>query len=315
MNATSSQPHALADPALGLQHPATGTFGTVAVAMVTPFGPDGGLDVQAARRLASHLVEQGCDCLVLSGTTGESPTTSVEEKLTLIKEVKAEVGDRIPLVAGAGSYDTAHSVELARASVNAGAAGLLVVTPYYSKPSQEGVYRHMKAVADATDAPVCLYDIPGRSAIPIESETILRLAELDTVKAVKDAKGDIGAATPLIAQTDLAWYSGDDPLNLAWLSMGASGVISVIGHAAAAHLRALVTAVSSGDLRTARAINSHIYPLTTAQARLGGVSFAKAALRLQGFDVGDPRLPQIPADEEALALLRRDLHKAGVLSE
>ncbi len=293
----------------GVEH-----FGTVCVAMATPFDGNGDLDIAAGRRLAAHLVDNGCDSLVLAGTTGESPTTSTAEKLDLLKAVKDEVGDRAKLIAGAGTNNTAASVELARASAEAGADALLVVTPYYSKPSQEGLVQHFTTVADATDLPVCLYDIPSRSNIPIETDTLRRLAEHRHIKAVKDAKGDLGAAAVLMRETGMAWYSGDDPLNLPWLSIGASGFISVIGHAAPRALRELYTSFEDGDLARAREINADILsPLISAQARLGGVSLAKAALRLQGFEVGDPRLPVIAPDGQQLADLRHDMEKAGVL--
>lgn len=289
-------------------------FGVVSVAMVTPFDADGAIDVASARRLAVHLADNGVDSLVLAGTTGESPTTSAAEKIELLKAVKDEVGDRVTLIAGAGTNDTARSVELARASADAGADALLVVTPYYSKPTQEGVVRHFTAVAEATDLPVCLYDIPGRSAIPIEADSIRRLAELPTVKAVKDAKGNLGESAQLIQETGLAWYSGDDPLNLPFLALGASGFISVIGHAAPAALRQLYTSFEEGDLARAREINADVLtPLVHQQARLGGVSFAKAALRLQGFEVGSPRLPVVEPDAEDIEGLRRTMEKVGVL--
>lgn len=290
------------------------SFGTVCVAMVTPFDHTGALDIAAGRRIAAHLVDNGCDSLVLAGTTGESPTTTTAEKLDLLKAVKNEVGDRAKLIAGAGTNDTAASVELARASAEAGADALLVVTPYYSRPSQDGLVHHFTTVAEATDLPVCLYDIPSRSNIPIESDTLRRLAEMPTIQAVKDAKGDLGAAAVLMRETGLAWYSGDDPLNLPWLSVGASGFISVIGHAAPRALRELYTSFEEGDLARAREINANILsPLISAQARLGGVSLAKAALRLQGIEVGDPRLPVTAPDEQQLADLRHDMEKAGVL--
>ncbi len=290
------------------------SFGTVCVAMVTPFDHTGALDIAAGRRIAAHLVDNGCDSLVLAGTTGESPTTTTAEKLDLLKAVKNEVGDRAKLIAGAGTNDTAASVELARASAEAGADALLVVTPYYSRPSQEGLVHHFTAVAEATDLPVCLYDIPARSNIPIETDTLRRLAEVPTIQAVKDAKGDLGAAAVLMQETGLAWYSGDDPLNLPWLSVGASGFISVIGHAAPRALRELYTSFEEGDLARAREINANtLSPLISAQARLGGVSLAKAALRLQGIEVGDPRLPVTAPDEQQLADLRHDMEKAGVL--
>ena len=289
-------------------------FGSVCVAMVTPFDSDGELDVVAGRDLAAHLVEQGIDALVLAGTTGESPTTTDEEKVALLKAVREEVGDKARIIAGAGSNDTRHAVAMAKAAAEAGADGLLVVTPYYSKPSQAGVEAHFRAVAEATDLPVCLYDIPGRSGIPIDSDTIRRLAEVDTIKAMKDAKGDMLEASTLIQETGLAWYSGDDPLNLPWLAVGATGMISVVGHAAPKALRELVTAYENGDLARAREINANtLNVLARQQGALGGVTFAKAALRLQGIEVGDPRLPVAAATDEQVERLREEMTQAGVL--
>ena len=289
-------------------------FGSVCVAMVTPFDSDGELDVVAGRDLAAHLVEQGIDALVLAGTTGESPTTTDEEKVALLKAVREEVGDKARIIAGAGSNDTRHAVAMAKGAAEAGADGLLVVTPYYSKPSQAGVEAHFRAVAEATDLPVCLYDIPGRSGIPIDSGTIRKLAEVDTIQAVKDAKGDFLEASTLIQETGLAWYSGDDPLNLPWLAVGATGMISVVGHAAPKALRELVTAYENGDLARAREINADtLNVLARQQGALGGVTFAKAALRLQGIEVGDPRLPVAAATDEQVERLREEMTQAGVL--
>ena len=176
------------------------------------------------------------------------------------------------------------------------------------------MYAHFSAVADAVDLPICLYDIPGRSGIPIETETLLRLAEVPNIKAVKDAKGDLVAAAPLIQETGLAWYSGDDGLNLPWLALGASGVISVIGHIAPRALADLCVAFDEGDIARAREINAKtLSPLVEAQGRLGGVTLVKAALRLQGIEVGEPRLPVTAADAEEIEALRHDLEKAGVL--
>lgn len=289
-------------------------FGSVCVAMVTPFDSDGELDVVAGRDLAAHLVEQGIDALVLAGTTGESPTTTDEEKVALLKAVREEVGTKARIIAGAGSNDTRHAVAMAKSAAEAGADGLLVVTPYYSKPSQAGVEVHFRAVAEATDLPVCLYDIPGRSGIPIDSGTIRKLAEVDTIQAVKDAKGDFLEASTLIQETGLAWYSGDDPLNLPWLAVGATGMISVVGHAAPKALRELVTAYETGDLARAREINANtLNVLARQQGALGGVTFAKAALRLQGIEVGDPRLPVAAATDEQVERLREEMTQAGVL--
>ncbi len=289
------------------------SFGTICVAMVTPFNSAGELDIDRGIKLARHLVDGGVDSLVLAGTTGESPTTTLAEKINLLKAVRAEVGDDIKLIAGAGTNNTAASVEMAIASANAGANALLVVTPYYSKPSQEGIYQHFATIAQATDLPICAYDIPGRSAVAIAADTLRRLAELDNVQAVKDAKGDIAQATPLIQETGLAWYSGDDPLNLPWLSVGATGFISVIGHLAPAKLKKLHELFDSGDLVAAREVNASLAPLIAAQARIGGASMAKAGLGLQGLDVGTPRLPVVGPNAQELEALRHDMEKAGVL--
>jgi 4-hydroxy-tetrahydrodipicolinate synthase len=293
-----------------VEHP----FGTILTAMVTPFTGDGKLDVDAGVRLATHLVDGGCDGLVLAGTTGESPTTTENEKLELMRAVIEAVGDRAKIIAGAGSNDTAHSVELARDAARAGAHGLLVVTPYYSKPPQSGLLAHFTAVADATDLPVMLYDIPPRSVVPIETETIYRLAEHPRILAVKDAKGDLNAGAELIANTDLQFFSGDDPLNLPWLSVGATGFVSVIGHLAPGRLRELRDAFLAGDNERAREINVGLLPLIRSLGRLGGVAASKAGLRLQGLDVGDPRLPQVPPGPEQVEVLAADLRAAGVLS-
>lgn len=281
--------------------------------MVTPFDGDGGLDVDGAVRLAAHLVDSGCDGLVLSGTTGESPTTSDAEKLTLIREVATAVGDRAKIIAGTGTYDTAHSIALSRASQEAGADGLLVVTPYYSRPPQAGLVAHFTAIADAVDIPVVLYDIPPRSVIPIEFDTIRTLAAHPNIVAVKDAKADLAGGAQIIASTDLAYYSGDDPVNLPWLAVGAVGFVSVISHFVAGPLRELLAAFNSGDVERARKINAQVSPLNDACKRLGAVTAVKAGLRLQGMDVGDPRLPQVPATPEQIEALAADMRAAGVL--
>ncbi|MET9024234.1 4-hydroxy-tetrahydrodipicolinate synthase [Nocardia sp. NPDC004168] len=288
--------------------------GTVGVAMVTPFSADGKLDVDAGVALAARLVDRGVDLLAISGTTGESPTTTESEKADLLRAVVDAVGKRATVIAGAGTYDTAHSIELARNAQRAGAHGLLVVTPYYSRPSQEGLIAHFTAVADATDLPVTLYDIPGRSVVPIASDTIRKLAEHPRIVAVKDAKGDLNMGAELIASTGLAFYSGDDALNLPWLSVGAAGFISVIGHLAPERLRALLEAYTAGEVVRAREINTTLLPLHAAMARLGGVAMSKGGLRLLGVEVGEPRLPQLMPTGEQLEVLAADLRAVGVLS-
>ncbi|GAA3840199.1 4-hydroxy-tetrahydrodipicolinate synthase [Saccharothrix violaceirubra] len=272
-------------------------------AMVTPFDAQGALDLDKAQHLAKHLVELGNDGLVVNGTTGESPTTSDAEKSDLIRAVVEAVGDRATVVSGAGTYDTAHSVHLAQQAEAAGAHGVLLVTPYYSRPSQAGVYAHFTTVADATGLPVMLYDIPPRSVVPIEVDTLLRLAEHPRVLAVKDAKGDLVAGSRVLAATDLAYYSGDDPLNLPWLSVGAVGVVSVIGHVVGDRLLNLVDAYEAGDVAGARAVHEELLPLLKPFSRMPGVTWVKTALRLRGHDVGDPRLPIVPGDADDIAAL------------
>ncbi|CAM3173451.1 4-hydroxy-tetrahydrodipicolinate synthase [Saccharomonospora xinjiangensis] len=287
-------------------------FGRVLTAMVTPFTADGAVDLKRAQELAVHLVELGNDGLVVNGTTGESPTTTDAEKADLVRAVTEAVGERATVVAGAGTNDTAHSIELARQAEKAGAHGLLVVTPYYSRPTQAGLQAHFTAVADATELPVMLYDIPPRSIVPIEVDTLRRLAEHPRILAVKDAKGDLLAGSEVIANTHLAYYSGDDGLNLPWLSVGATGVVSVIGHVVAGRIRAMIDAYEDGDTSTARTNHRGMIPVYRAFSRVGGVVFAKTALRLRGMDVGEPRLPIVPAPEELVRAVADDLTQAGV---
>jgi 4-hydroxy-tetrahydrodipicolinate synthase len=280
--------------------------------MVTPFTADGALDLDGARRLAAHLVGQGNDGLIVNGTTGESPTTSDVEKEQLVRAVAEAVGDRAFVVAGVGSNDTRHSVEAAHAARRAGAHGLLAVTPYYSKPPQEGLVRHFTAIADATDLPVMLYDIPGRTGTAIETETFVRLAEHPRIVANKDAKGDLSAASWAIARSGLAWYSGDDMLNLPLLSIGAVGFVSVVGHLAAPELRALLEAYAAGDVAKAAEIHQRLLPLYTGIFRAQGVVTTKAALGLLGLPGGPLRLPLVGLIDEQHARLEQDLAAGGV---
>lgn len=287
-------------------------FGRVLTAMVTPFTADGALDIPGAQRLASHLVDSGNDGLVVNGTTGESPTTSDAEKERLVRAVLEAVGDRAFVVTGVGTNDTRHSIELARTAEAAGAHGLLAVTPYYSKPPQEGLYRHFTAIADASELPVMLYDIPGRCAVPIETETLLRLAEHPRIVANKDAKGDLASASWVLARTDMVYYSGEDVLNLPLLSIGAVGVVSVVGHLVAAELRAMIEAHAAGDVVKAREIHQRLLPVYTGIFRTQGAILTKAALELQGLPAGPLRLPLIEATPAQIAQLRQDLSAGGV---
>ncbi|RJL26556.1 4-hydroxy-tetrahydrodipicolinate synthase [Bailinhaonella thermotolerans] len=292
-------------------------FGRMLTAMVTPFTPDGEVDYEGARRLATYLVdEQRHDGLVVSGTTGESPTTSDEEKDRLLRAVIEAVGDRATIVAGVGTNDTPHTVHLAQAAERAGAHGLLVVTPYYNKPPQEGIYRHFMTVADATGLPNMLYDIPGRTGTPIHSETLVRLSRHPGIVAVKDAKGDLFAGSQVMAESGLVYYSGDDLINLPWLSVGAAGVVSVVGHVAGADIHDMIDAYLGGDVRRAREIHERLLPVVTAiMCRTQGAIMAKAALNLLGRPGGSVRPPLVDATPEQIEELGADLARGGVKVE
>ncbi|HKA67925.1 MAG TPA: 4-hydroxy-tetrahydrodipicolinate synthase [Actinomycetes bacterium] len=290
-------------------------FGRVLTAMVTPFSAEGAVDLDAAQRLAAHLIDAGCDGLVISGTTGESPTTSDREKDQLLRAVIDAVGDRAHVVAGVGTYDTHHTVELVIQAEKAGANGALVVTPYYNKPPQAGLIRHFTAVADATGLPVMLYDIPGRTGTPIETATLLRLAEHSNIVAVKDAKADLFAGAEVMAKSGLAYYSGDDALNLPWLAVGAVGMISVVSHVAAGRYRELVSAVDAGDLDAARRLNAQLIPAVQGimTKKSQGVIMAKAALQLLGvLPTRTTRGPLIDATDEQVVELKSALAEAGI---
>ncbi|TQJ51370.1 4-hydroxy-tetrahydrodipicolinate synthase [Phycicoccus sp. SLBN-51] len=290
-------------------------FGRVVTAMVSPMRPDGSLDLDAAQRVAQHLIDHGHDGIVVNGTTGESPTTTDAEKVELIRAVVEVVGDRARVTAGAGTNDTAHSVELARAAEAAGAHALLVVAPYYNKPPQSGLRAHCTAVADATGLPVMLYDIPGRSGIPFATETLLELARHPRIRAVKDAKGDLWAATKVMSQTDLLWFSGDDVANLAHLANGATGVVSVVGHVAGDVYAEMVAAMDKGDLTRARELHRQVVPAVDAIMNITqGAIMAKAALKEIGvLDSAAVRLPLVEATPEQAAAVRGGLDTSGLM--
>ncbi|GAB3198650.1 4-hydroxy-tetrahydrodipicolinate synthase [Geodermatophilus arenarius] len=288
-------------------------FGRVVTAMVTPLAEDGSIDLAGAQELAAHLVDrQAHDGLVVLGTTGEAPTLSDGEQHAVLEAVIDAVGDRASVVAGVGTNDTAHTIENARRAERLGADGLLVVTPYYNKPPQAGLLRHFTAVADSTDLPVMLYDIPPRSVVPIEVETLVRAAEHPRIVAVKDAKGDFGALAWTLARTDLAYYCGEDMVNLPMLALGAVGVVSVVGHLAGPRLAELIAAVESGDLAKAREVNETLLPLYTGIFRTQGVIMVKAALRELGLPAGPVRPPLVDATPEQIAQLRADLADGGI---
>lgn len=290
-------------------------FGRVLTAMVTAFADDGSVDLDATARVATYLADHGHDGVVVSGTTGEAPTTSTEEDGAILRAVVDAVGDRLTVVAGVGTNDTAHSVELAEQASEIGADGLLLVTPYYNKPSQDGVAAHFESVADASTVPVMLYDIPGRTGVQIAESTYARVARHERIVAVKDAVGDLFRGVRIMEETGLAFYSGDDVLNLGWLTHGGAGIVSVVGHVAGDDYAAMVRAVEAGDLGEALAIYRRLVPVVDAlMNRAPGAMMAKAAMQLLGvLDNRAMRLPLVPADDDEVAHLRKALESVGLL--
>jgi 4-hydroxy-tetrahydrodipicolinate synthase len=287
-------------------------FGRLATAMITPFRKDLSVDWDGVSTLAKHLVETGHDAIVVSGTTGEAPTTSDDEKDQIIKVVLEAVGNKAKVIAGAGNNETTHSVEQALRAQKAGAHGLLVVTPYYNKPPQAGIEAHFRAIADASDLPVILYDIPGRTGMAIESDTIVRLAEHPRIVALKDAKGDVAATSWVIKRCGIPVYSGDDILNLPLLSVGAVGFISVCGHTVGSDLRQMLDAWFAGNAERALEIHQKVLPVFTGTFRTQGAIMTKAALNMMGLPGGYTRLPLVDATPAQIAQLRDDLLAGGV---
>jgi 4-hydroxy-tetrahydrodipicolinate synthase len=288
-------------------------FGRLLTAMVTPFDVAGGLDIDKAARLATYLVdEQGNDGLVISGTTGESPTTTDAEKADLLTAVVDAVGDRAFVIAGVGTFDTVHTVHLAQQAAKAGAHGLLAVTPYYSRPPQAGVIAHFRAVADASELPVLLYDIPHRTGTALAPETLIELAGHERIVGVKDAKGDLVSSSRVIAETGLAYYSGDDANTLPLLSVGAVGVVGTSTHFSGAGTKALIEAFVRGDTAEALRLHRQLLPIYTGIFRTQGTILVKAGLRLRGLDVGPVRLPLVDATDHEISHLKQDLAAAGL---
>ena len=287
-------------------------FGRLLTAMVTPFRSDLSLDLDGVQQLAVHLADTGHDGIVVNGTTGESPTTTDHEQEQVVRAVVEAVGDRVLVVGGASSNDTVHATERARIAAKAGAHALLVVTPYYNRPPQAGLVEHFTTVADATGLPVMLYDIPARTGRAIEPETLVRLAGHERIVAVKDAKGDLAAASWVMRETDLAWYSGEDMLNLPLLSIGAVGFVSVVGHLVGPRLRSMLDAHLRGDVAEAASLHRSLLPVYTGIFRNQGVILTKAALTQLRLPGGRVRPPLVDATEEELATLVLDLADGGV---
>ena len=287
-------------------------FGRLITAMITPFAKDGSIDWDGVATLATHLADHGHDAIAVNGTTGEAPTTKSSEKLEIIKVVKSTVGSRVKVLSGAGDNETSYTVEQAKRSADAGADGLLIVTPYYNKPPQAGIEAHFKAVASATDLPIMMYDIPGRTGVEIESDTIVRLFELPNIVALKDAKGNLAATSDVIARCGIPVYSGDDILNLPFLSIGAVGFVSVCGHTVGSELKEMLDAWFAGDTARALEIHQKLIPVFKGTFKTQGAILTKAAMNLMGLPGGTTRLPLVDATPAQIATLREDLIAGGV---
>jgi 4-hydroxy-tetrahydrodipicolinate synthase len=291
----------------------TAPFGRMLTAMITPMTPDGAVDYDGAARLAAYLVDDvRNEGLVVSGTTGESPTTTDAEKDRLLRTVLEAVGDRAKVVAGVGTYVTAHTRELAIAAERAGAHGLLVVTPYYNKPAQDALAAHFTAVADTTGLPMLIYDIPGRTGAAVATETLMRLATHPRIVGVKDAKDDAAATSRVLASTDLVYYCGTDMLNLPWLSLGAAGFISVVGHVVGDRLREMIEVFGSGQPERALRIHRELLPVYIGLFRNQGLVMTKAALAMLGLPAGPVRGPLLDASPAERQRLHEDLTAGGV---
>ena len=288
-------------------------FGQLITAMVTPFDKDGAIDWGGVAKLAQHLVDTGHDGIAVNGTTGEAPTTKSSEKLEIIKVVKSVVGSKVKVLSGAGDNETSYTVEQAKRSQDAGADGILIVTPYYNKPPQAGIEAHFRAVAAATDLPIMMYDIPGRTGVEIESDTIVKLFEtVDNIVALKDAKGNIAATSWVIKRCGIPVYSGDDILNLPFLSVGAVGFVSVCGHTVGRELKDMLNAWFAGDSARALEIHQQLLPVFTGTFRTQGAILTKAAMNLMGLPGGTTRLPLVDATPAQIEQLRKDLIAGGV---
>ncbi|HHT41711.1 MAG TPA: 4-hydroxy-tetrahydrodipicolinate synthase [Actinomyces sp.] len=290
-------------------------IGQLSVAMVTPFKEDGSLDVDSAVKLARHLVDTGVDSVLVSGTTGEAPTTYQPEKDELTRAVIEEVGDEAYILAGAGSNDTAHAVRMAVSAEQCGADGLLVVSPYYNRPNQKGLRAHVEAIIEATTLPITLYDIPGRTGLAFSDETLDYLAQNDRIVAVKDATGNPNQALERMDRTGLAYYCGDDALNYLMMAGGASGIVSVVGHVAGPYFRKAIEAINDGRFAEARDIHRQMRPLIDAIMGGGqGAVMAKVAVHLQGvIDTDAVRLPLVQADSEDVERLRKIMEDLDLL--
>ncbi|WP_257350356.1 4-hydroxy-tetrahydrodipicolinate synthase [Pseudalkalibacillus decolorationis] len=291
-------------------------FGQVLTAMVTPFDHNGEVDFNATRTLVNYLITNGSDGLVVAGTTGESPTLTTEEKVDLFKYVVDVVDGRVPIIAGTGSNNTKASISLTRQAEEAGVDGIMLVTPYYNKPSQEGLFQHFKAIAQSTPLPVMLYNIPGRSVVNMSVETIVSLSKINNIVAVKEASGDLDAMAQIISKTpsDFTLYSGDDGLTLPVLAIGGAGIVSVSSHIIGNEMQEMINSFKNGNVNDAASTHRKLLPIMKALFAAPNPSPVKSALNMKGLNVGDVRLPLIPLNNEEKRILQRALQPSNIES-
>jgi 4-hydroxy-tetrahydrodipicolinate synthase len=275
-------------------------FGRVSTAMVTPFDHKGNIDFTKTTQLVNYLINNGTNSLVIAGTTGESPTLTSEEKIALFKHVVSVVDGRIPVIAGTGSNNTKASIDLTKKAEEAGVDAVMIVAPYYNRPSQEGLYLHFKTIADSTHLPVMVYNIPGRAAVNISVDTIVRLSEIGNIVAVKEASGDLDAMTAIIANTsdDFQLYSGDDGITIPVLAIGGKGIVSVASHIIGPEMQSMIEAFESGKYKTAAKEHQRLLPIMKSLFQAPSPTPVKTALQLKGLDVGSVRLPLVPLSEQ-----------------
>lgn len=289
-------------------------FGKVVTAMVTPFNEQKEIDYEALDNLIEYLIANGSDGLVVAGTTGESPTLSNEEKLALFSHTVQKVNGRVTVIAGTGSNQTKGSIALSQAAEKTGVDAIMLVTPYYNKPSQDGLYAHFKAVANAVQLPVMLYNVPGRTSVDLAAETVIRLAKIDNVVAIKDASGNLDKVTEMVAQTDSSFsvYSGEDALTLPCLAVGAAGIVSVSAHVIGNEMQEMIAAYEQGDTKKAALLHQRVLPVMQEIFAAPSPAPVKAALNRNGVKVGDVRLPLVPLNAEQLEALN---HKLDVFEQ
>lgn len=285
-------------------------FGQLITAMVTPFDERGEIDFDATKNLLEHLIKTGTDAVVVAGTTGESPTLSTEEKLELFSFVIKEANGRIPVIAGTGTNNTKASIELTKEAEKLGADGIMLVAPYYNRPNQDGLYAHFKAIAEETDLPIMIYNIPGRTACNIEVDTIVKLSEIDNIVSVKEASGNLDAMAEIIERTKdgFVLYSGDDSLTLPVLAIGGKGIVSVASHIVGDAMKEMIEAFNRGDIEKAGAIHRKLLPTFKALFSAPSPAPLKAVLNLTGIPVGDVRLPLVPLNEEQVEALKQHIN-------